>query len=449
MMRIPTWISNGVALGLIAAVLGVIAHTNSRARQQSPLPTTARPAGVRGGPSTTREELRLTIAQMESTLRGHPTDAKAAVQLSDALLRQARVSANAGLARSAEEALGRVLADEPGQYEARRMLATVYLSEHRFRDAIREAEHARDQQPGDSWNYAVIGDGHVELGEYDAAFSAFERMMDLRPNAAAYARAAYALELRGHLGAALDAMKLATDATSPRDVESLAWHHSQLGELYWQMGRLADAAHEYHWADYVFPGHPFAQHGLAKVKEAAGDLAGAVAIYKELMSSAPAPDIAAKLGELLDVLGRPADAARYYALAETGWRVDVPQPAMLARFLAEHDRHPDEAVALAELAAADRHDIFTEDSLAWAYFKVGRLTDAAAASTRALRLGAKDRTILYHAAAIRQGLGDHVGAHRLAAQALAGHPRFDVRLAPAARSLLEGSDEPVRVAVAR
>jgi tetratricopeptide (TPR) repeat protein len=446
MSRILAWISNGVALGLIAAVLGVIAYTNSRARQ-APLPAAARPAGLRGGPSTTREELRLTIAQMESTLRDHPTDAKAAVQLADTLLRQARISGNAGLARSAEAALGRVLADEPGQYEARRMLATVYLSEHRFREAIREAEHVRDQRPGDSWNYAVIGDGHVELGDYDAAFAAFERMMSLRPNAAAYARAAYALELRGHLAAALGAMKLATDATSPRDVESLAWHHSQQGELYWQMGRLADAAHEYHWADYVFPGHPFAQHGLAKVKEAAGDLAGAVSIYKALMSSAPAPDIAAKLGELLGVLDQPADAARYYALAETGWRVDAPQPAMLARFLAEHDRHLDEAVALAEGAAADRHDIFTEDSLAWAYFKAGRLTEAAAASTQALRLGAKDRTILYHAAAIRQGLDDHVGAHRLAAEALAGHPQFDVRLVPAARALINEPDEPKRVAV--
>jgi tetratricopeptide (TPR) repeat protein len=449
MKRIPTSISNGVALGLIGAVFGVIAYSNGRARRQAPPATAVRPAGVRGGPSTTREELRLTIAQAESALRDHPTDAKTAVLLADALMRQARVSGNAGLTRRAEEALQRVLTDEPAGYEARRMLATVYLSEHRFRDAIREAEHARDQQPGDSWNYGVIGDGHLELGEYDAAFMAFERMMDLRPNAAAYARAAYALELRGHLGAALEAMKLSADATSPRDAESLAWHHSQLGELYWQIGRLTDAALEYRWADYVFPGHPFARHGLAKIKEAAGDLAGAASIYEELMESSPSPDVAAKLGELLEALGRRADAERYYALAETGWRVDVPQPAMLARFLAEHDRHLDEAVVLAEGAAADRHDIFTDDALAWTYFKAGRLAEAAAASNRALRTGAKDRTILYHAAAIRQGMGDRAGARRLAGKALAGHPQFDVRLAAGARALLDESPEPLRVAVAQ
>ena len=102
MTRIPTWISNGVALVLIAAVLGVIAYTNGRARPQVPSPTGAPPLGVRGGPGTTRDELRRTIAQMESTLRDHPTDARAAVQLSDALLRQARVSGNAGLARSVQ-----------------------------------------------------------------------------------------------------------------------------------------------------------------------------------------------------------------------------------------------------------------------------------------------------------------------------------------------------------
>jgi Flp pilus assembly protein TadD len=106
-------------------------------------------------------------------------------------------------------------------------------------------------------------------------------------------------------------------------------------------------------------------------------------------------------------------------------------------------------VVLAEGAAADRHDIFTDDALAWTYFKAGRLAEAAAASNRALRTGAKDRTILYHAAAIRQGMGDRAGARRLAGQALAGHPQFDVRLAAGARALLDESREPLRVAVAQ
>jgi len=47
-------------------------------------------------------------------------------------------------------------------------------------------------------------------------------------------------------------------------------------------------------------------------------------------------------------------------------------------------------VRLVEAAAADRHDIFTEDALAWCYFKSGRLHDALLAIARAQRTGTRD-----------------------------------------------------------
>ena len=224
--------------------------------------------------------------------------------------------------------------------------------------------------------------------------------MDLRPTAGAYARTAYALELRGQLRAALRAMQLSTDATPPNDLEALAWHHAQLGDLYRQLGQVQEATFEFAWADHLFPGHPFAALGSARMKEVTGDRSGALHAYEAIMAHAPTPDVAERLGDLYMTLGRSDDAARQYALAETGWRVDTPQPALLARFLAEHDRNLDEALRLAEDTAADRRDIFTEDALAWAYFKAGRLDDAVAALRRSLRTGTKDPTIRAHAAAI-------------------------------------------------
>ena len=68
--------------------------------------------------------------------------------------------------------------------------------------------------PYDPVNYGVIGDAHVELGNYDEAFDAFDRMMALRPGAPSYARVAYARELQGNLTGAIEAMKLAASATS-------------------------------------------------------------------------------------------------------------------------------------------------------------------------------------------------------------------------------------------
>jgi tetratricopeptide (TPR) repeat protein len=393
------WWSYGISIGVIAVSVVVIALANrgaSRERVKSP-----QSGGVVATSSTSRDGLQRTIHDMERRLREHPDDAAAAVSLADALLRQARVSNNPGLAFHAEEALKRVLKDDPATYDARRMLGAVYLSQHRFREAIREAERASVERPTDDWNYGVMGDGHLELGEYEEAWSAFQKMMDLRPTAGAYARAAYALELRGRLDAALQAMQLSTNATPPSDRESLAWHHAQLGDLYRQLGRPADAALEYAWADHSFPNHPFADRGRAELLEAEGDLAGAAATLEAVTARSPAPDLAARLGDLYTTLGRDADAARAYALAEAGWRFDAPHPAQLARFLADHDRKLDEAVALAERTEAERHDIFSEDALAWCYFKSGRLVDANAAISRALRTGTRDRAILAHAAAIR------------------------------------------------
>jgi len=403
-MRKASW-SNLVAIVIVAALVALIVRAN---RQEGRFAREgARPVDSSAAVTLSRDGLERAIERQRTALRQNPVNARAAVGLADALLRQARVSGNAGLALEAERALKQVLHDEPLEYEARRMLGAVYLSQHRFREAILEAERTRNQRPTDDWNYGVICDGHLELGEYDQAFKAFQRMMDLRPTAGAYARAAYALELQGKLEASLRAMQLSTDATPPNDLESLAWHHAQLGELHRQLGQAKEAAFEFAWADHVFPGHPFAAVGIARMKEATGDRAGALRAYEAIMSKAPSPDVAERLGDLYRTLGRSEDAERQYALAETGWRVDVPQPVLLARFLAEHDRSPDEAVRLAEAAARDRHDIFTDDALAWAYFKSGRVQDAAAAMRRALRTGTKDQTIRAHAAAIERAPGSN------------------------------------------
>jgi tetratricopeptide (TPR) repeat protein len=359
--------------------------------------------GTPGGGTTEREDLDRTINAMNARLAAKPDDAAAAVTLADALLRQTRVKGNAGFAMRAEAALQHVLASDPQHFQARRMLAAVYLSQHRFRDALRAAEQCQQARPDDAWLFGVIGDAHLELGEYDQAFAAFDQMLAHRPDAAGYGRASYARELQGDLAGALKLMQMALDATSPRDPESLAWHHAQLGHLYFGTGRIAQARREFEHADFVFPGHPFAQDGLARVADAEGDSARALTIVNSLIDTAPTPAALAFAGDLLSKLGRRDEAERKYELAEAAWRSDAPEPAKLAVFLADRGRKLDDAVRLAEGASAARDDIFTNDALAWAYFKGGQIDRARAAIARAQRTGTRDRGILAHAAAIARG----------------------------------------------
>jgi tetratricopeptide (TPR) repeat protein len=364
--------------------------------------------GTPGAPPTGREDLVRVVADMEQKLAKQPADGAAATRLADALLRQARVNGNAGLAARAEAALTRVLANDPDNYDSRRMLAAVYLSEHRFRDALEAAGLCRERRPNDAWLYGAIGDAHLELGEYPEAFTAFDRMAALRPNAASYARASYARELQGDLDGALRYMTMATEATGAQDPESGAWHHAQLGHLYLEQGRVADAEREYAHADFIFPDHPFAQDGLARVRQARGDDRGALDLVKRRLAAAPTPADLAFAGELSESLGDRDDAERYYRLAEAAWISDVPDPARLVRFLAEHGRRLGDVVRLAEAAAADRHDIFTDDALAWAYYRTGDTTKAAVAIKNALRTGSRDKGIRAHAAAIEQAVSQGI-----------------------------------------
>jgi tetratricopeptide (TPR) repeat protein len=358
--------------------------------------------------TTSRLDLNDAEAEARRRLAANAADTVAGVRLAEILLRKARIETDASHAVEAEGVLKTVLTHEPAEYSALKLLGAVLLSQHRFTEATEVARRALTVNDRDAWNYGVLGDALVELGRYDEAFAAFDSMVRLRPDAASYARVAYAHELQGRLDEALRHMQMATEATSAHDPESIAWHHVQVGGLLFQMGRIDDAARAFARANYVFPNHPYARSGLARVAAARGNYSQALESYRTLMAEAPTPELAATIGDLQTQLGDRTAAEAMYAEAESlereGWKMEEPQPAALARMLAERGRKIDEAVALAEQAARARHDIFTMDALAWAYFQAGRIPDARAASLEALRTGSMDRRIRCHAKAIEGGM---------------------------------------------
>jgi tetratricopeptide (TPR) repeat protein len=395
-----SWIAMAAVGGMMAAAVPHLLH---RSVPQAEAPTTiGAPVGLGGSASTSPDGLRQRIDEMEERLRNQPRDAGAAVLLADALLRQARATTDSRPASRAEVVLTAVLRDTPSHYDALRMLGAIYLSEHRFREAADIGRRAHNLRPDDAWNYGVMGDALLELGDYDAAFDAFDKAASTRPSATAYARIAYGRELRGDLDGALLAMQMAGQATPPQDAEAGAWYAAQVGELWLKMGRLAEAEREYRRAAFLFPNYPHATVGEAKVKLARGDHDGALSMYLEQFTRTPTLDLAWRIGDLYAERHERDESERYYQLAE-----DLAGPAAaqtevnLALFLAEHGRKLPEAVAIAEHVAAARHDIFTEDALAWAYYKTGRLAEAVTTSERAERTGTHDERIRSHAAAIR------------------------------------------------
>ena len=304
---------------IIAASLAAVGCQAPAAAGRSPLPVT--PLGTPGAPGTSRAELERTIAEMEARLSASPDDAAAAVRLSDAWLRQARVVLHSAPAAKAERVLRTLLASDnhkvvPFQYEMRRLLATALLSQHRFDEAIREAERCLQIRPDDAVLHGIIGDAKLELGNREAAFASFDQMARLRPDADSYARVAYAREITGDLNGAQQLMTMALEATSPQDLEALAWHRAQLGALHLAARRVSDAAREFDHATHLFPGYPLAVEGQAHVAHLRGQHAAAWTLLEPLINDAPTSSSLALSASVLRALGRPVDAARHDTLAE-------------------------------------------------------------------------------------------------------------------------------------
>jgi tetratricopeptide (TPR) repeat protein len=209
---------------------------------------------------------------------------------------------------------------------------------------------------------------------------------------------------------ALAAMQMAASATAPNDPEAQAWYAVQTGELYLKMHRWDDADREYRRAIFVFPDYPLAVVGQGKLQVARGDRDRALALYLEQLKRTPTLDLAARIGDLYAERGDAVQSEHYYQLAEDLAGPGVAQTeANLALFLADHDRKLPAAVEIAETVATARHDIFTEDALAWVYYKAGRFDEAYAASQRALRTGTRDDALLSRAARIRTAVQRHGG----------------------------------------
>lgn len=425
--------------GLIVATLVVMMATIRDARGTAANRTTPAPLATIAGVGTSRASLARTVEQMTAQLSAHPDEGEAAVRLADALLRVQRVNNDGRAAIAAEDHLRAFLARAPGHYAAERMLATVLLSQHRFGEAIAQANKVSARNPRDPWNYGTMGDGYLELGDYDRAFAAFDTMGRLKPGPPIYARIAYALELKGDLPGAIEYMRRAADGTTPNDEEAQAWHFTQIGLLQLQQGRLGDAKREFERAQASFPGHPLAIDGIARIKIVEGDLSAARQLFQEQLAQMPTPDVAAMVGDLMSATGDCASAERYYRMAEqielAGWGNGARQPQVLARFLAERDRDIPRAVALADEAASTRNDIFTLDTQAWANFKAGRLPQARRTSQQALRTGTRDARILYHAAEIAAAVGDRSAALAMLDRIPAPGAISDLRVAAGIASL--------------
>jgi len=315
-------------------------------------------------------------------------------------------------------------------------LAALAASRHRFPAARRLAERALALNPFSPSALGILGDARIEAGDYEGAFAVFDRMAELKPTVASYARVAYARELLGRTAGAIAAMELAVGAAAGTE-EPAAWALVELGNLYYNSGRLRPAERAYSEALARFSGYHHARAALARVEAARGRVDEAVVLYRDALEAVPLPEYAARLGETLAVAGRNAEATEAYELVDAMQRLFEANGARtdLETALVDLDQNVDVADALARVRAAyaERRSIEADDVLAWALYRNGRCVDALRHSERALRLETRDALKLFHRGMIERCLGREESAREAFRAALAVNPYFSPRWAPVAR----------------
>jgi tetratricopeptide (TPR) repeat protein len=424
-----------------AAALAVFSATRGDERAAAGPP----PGGVvqlRPDTSTDAQVQRL----QEEVRRGAAREA----DLAAAYLQKARESGDPSFYARADGVLRRALARGPEDAAELGEAAALAAGRHDFREAARLARRARALAPDSVGAYPILVDALVELGRYDDASRALQRLVDLRPGLAAYARVAYFRELHGDLRGAAEALALAVSAGGAAR-ENVAYVQSLLGTLELSRGRLPAARRAFSAALGAVPGYAPAAAGRARLAARTGHLAAAIERWRRLVARLPLPEHAIALGEaelaaarrdaggdrgarLRAAARRDLDLVRAQEmlLADAGVNADVE----LAIFEADHgDRR--RGVALARAAWGQAPSVRSADALGWALTRAGRSQDGLRWARRALRLGSLDPTFRYHAgmAALAAGRRSEGRRHlRLAvSHGLAAYPVHLLRAKEALR----------------
>nr|CEL22346.1 hypothetical protein [Kibdelosporangium sp. MJ126-NF4]CTQ89201.1 hypothetical protein [Kibdelosporangium sp. MJ126-NF4] len=356
--------------------------------------------GVAAEPISRVNRLRQDVDSLQTRLSRVPGDAPGWARLGSSYVELARTTADPAYYAKAQGALDRSLKLVPdGNGEAMIGMGALANARHDFTAAKQWGTRAQAAMPDTAEVYGVLTDALTQLGEDEAAMDAAQRMLDLKPNIAAFTRAAYHFELHGQETEAHEAMRRGLESATSAD--EIAFCQFQLGELAWNAGKADQAAAYYEQGLDTSPKDPALVHGRAKIAAARGRTDKAIAGYRDLVVRAPQyiPDYA----RLLSASGRGAEATRQYDILAQQQKLLEAQGAsddLTASTVAADRGDRAEALRLAEAEWAKRQSVFVADAMAWALHLNGRSKEALTYSDKAVAHGWRNATVLAHRDAI-------------------------------------------------
>jgi tetratricopeptide (TPR) repeat protein len=365
------------------------------------------------------------------------------VNLADAYLDRSRATGDLGDLQRAQTALERAATTTSDLAAVQARQAQVAFSLHEWGRSLAIASELLDRDPNNLAALGVSGDALLETGDLEGARTRYATLASLAPSPAVWSRLGRMAFLTGDTDDAIRLVAQAADTAEEDDFpDAAAFYRFQLGELYRSSGELDEALGAYDRSLSWLPNYPPATLGRARVLDAVGRRADAIALLEAAVERLPQPEAVALLGDLYALSAQPELAERQYALVdrigELGQANGTLYDRQLVLIAADHDRDVADAVRRARAELVVRPDIYGHDALAWALYKAGALDEAAAEAQAAMALGTRDPRLAYHAGMIAAAQGRTDDARGLLTTALGGAAYLPPLQVPVLEATLAG-----------
>lgn len=380
------------------------------------------------------------IAAGLQTVNNLPLSSVSWVRLADALTQRSRLNLDTSLYPQIERVYLQAHKLDRTDPTSLMGLAWAAGAAHHFDDSVAWALLALKTDPELPAAYGIIGDAAVERGRYEEAALNYQRMLDLKPDLGSYSRAAHLLYLQGDTTEALSLIRQALAAGGGEPARS-AWCAAELSMMLRYTGDLAGSVEAVDvWLKHA-PDNLVLLNASGQAHLATGDEAAAIVALEHAAALQPQHVTLATLHDLYLAAGRTADAGTMTArIEELHARLRARNiqggEGELSRFYADTGIKLDEAIHLAEAERSHHLGAVAADTLAWAYFRAGRINEARALVPEILQSRHQPAPQLYHVALIEEAAGNTTEARAHLETALGREPHFNPVHAPLARAAL-------------
>jgi tetratricopeptide (TPR) repeat protein len=367
------------------------------------------PCAIALAPHKGGEEIDREIERLQDEARSNPDRADSMKRLGWAFIAKARLSYDPGYYKLGEQCALCIRSKNDDDPDALLLQGHILQSLHKFKDAepiARKLVVIRNE----AFDYGLLGDILMEQGLLTEAVTAYQKMIDLKPDLQSYTRVAHIRWLKGDLDGSIEVMRMAVTSGNPRDAEPTAWAYTRLGIYELQAGDTEIATKSAEIAFQFAPNYAAALLLRGRILLAQGKAEEAIESLQHAATLTRLTEYEWTLADALREAGRPQAAEEVErSLIRDGAMND---PRTFSLYLATRGQQVQKALHLAQDELNTRADVFTIDALAWALNANGRVPEALEYSKKTLTEGTQDARLFYHAGRIALAAGNYADAER-------------------------------------